>query len=314
MINNNLNNGGIMKKIFNYKTMYILSMIIFGTIGLFVKSINLSSAELALYRAVLAILLIGFYILISKKKIQFKNIKVELPLLIISGIAMGVNWLFLFEAYKYTSISIATLSYYFAPVIVLILCPIIFKEKLTLKKIICFLFSTVGLILIIGINDVNNNDQNLIGILFGVSAAIFYAIVIILNKFLKNMEGIQRTFMQFIFSLLILLPYVLITSGINISSLNINGFVYLLIVGFVHTGITYCMYFTSLKELEGQKAAILSYIDPLVAVLISLLILHEKITIIQIIGGFIILCFTLINEITFKKPNSIEYENEECCS
>ena len=289
-----------MKFFKNPRILLITSMTIFGTIGLFVRNINLSSGEIALYRAVLAIILIGLFLLITKQKIDFKSLKREIPLLIMSGVAMGINWILLFEAYNYTTVSVATLSYYFAPVIVMLACPILFKEKLTLKQIICFIASTVGLVLITNIGVVDGTN-NFVGILYGLGAALFYATVIILNKFIKNVDGIRRTFLQFCSSLIVLVPYVLLTSGINLIKLDGTSCIFLLIVGLVHTGITYCMYFSSLKELPGQKSAILSYIDPLVAVLISVTILQETMTILQIIGGVLILGFTIFNEINFKK-------------
>ncbi|MBR3998457.1 MAG: EamA family transporter, partial [Clostridia bacterium] len=90
---------------------------------------------------------------------------------------------------------------------------------------------------------------------------------------------------------------------ITIGTLGGIGWVNLLIVGLIHTGVTYCMYFSSLKELPGQKAAILSYIDPLVAVLISVTVLGETMTIWQGIGGIMILGFTLWNEIAPDSEN-----------
>ncbi len=291
-----------MKKIMNPRLMLIASMTIFGTLGLFVRNISVFSGELALYRAVLAALLIAVFLLVTKQKIPFANIKKEVPLLLASGVAMGINWILLFEAYKYTTVSVATLSYYFAPVIVTIVCPILFKEKLTSKQIICFAMSTLGLVLITSIGDVGGGSD-FIGILFGLGAAIFYAAVILLNKFIKNVEGIHRTFLQFLSAIVILIPYVIMTSGVTLGNLNSVGWVNLLIVGLIHTGVTYCMYFSSLKELPGQKAAILSYIDPLVAVLVSVTILGETMTLWQVIGGILILGFTLWNEITPKDKN-----------
>lgn len=286
-----------MKRILNAKVMLIASMAIFGTIGLFVRSISVSSGELALYRAVLASILIGLYLLITKHKIQLSKIKKELPLLIISGVAMGFNWILLFQAYRYTTVSVATLSYYFAPVLVTLVCPVLFKEKMNFRQWICFIMSTVGIILITGIGDTNGASNHFIGILFGLGAACLYATVILLNKFIKNVDGIHRTFLQFIAAVCILTPYVLLTGGITLASLNGVGWVCLLTVGIIHTGITYCMYFTSLKEISGQQVAILSYIDPLVAVLISVTALGEAITPMQIVGGVLILGFTLWNEI-----------------
>lgn len=280
------------------RLMLIASMTIFGTIGVFVRSIPVTSGELALYRAVLAALLIGVYLLLTKQKIPFGETKKELPLLLISGIAMGFNWILLFQAYKYTTISVATLSYYFAPVIVTVACPILFREKLTPKQILCFVMSTVGIILITGIGDLSAGNSHFIGILFGLGAAVLYATVILLNKFIQNVDGIHRTFLQFLAAILVLIPYVLTTSGITLGDMSANGWINLLIVGLFHTGITYCMYFTALKDIPGQKAAILSYIDPLVAVLISVTLLSEPLTLWQAVGGLLILGFTLWNELT----------------
>lgn len=288
-----------MMKAMNPRLMMVASMTIFGTLGIFVRNIPVASGELALYRAILAALLIAGFLFMTKDSIPFGKIKRELPLLLASGVAIGINWILLFEAYKYTTVSLATISYYFAPVIVTAVCPFLFKEKLTGKQIICFLMSTLGLVMITGIGDVGGSGD-LVGILFGLGAACFYATVVLLNKFIKNVEGIHRTLLQFIAAIVTLLPYVLLTSGVSLGGMNALGWMNLLIVGFVHTGITYCMYFSSLKELPGQKAAILSYIDPLVAVLISVTILGESMTLWQAIGGMLILGFTLWNEISPK--------------
>ena len=284
----------------NAKIMLSLSMVIFGTIGAFTRNIAVSSGELALYRAVLASFLLIGYLLFTKQKIDFKAIRKELLLLIFSGMAMGINWILLFEAYKYTTISAATLSYYFAPVLVTIACPLLFKERLTRKQKLCFAMSTIGLVLIIGFEKNSSKTNHVLGILLGLGAAIFYAIVILLNKFIKNVEGIQRTFLQFLAAIVILFPYVVFSGGMRLEVLSAKGWIYLLIVGFLHTGITYCMYFSAIKELKGQEVAILSYLDPVVAVVISIVILGEKMSLLQLFGGILILGFTLWNEIEEK--------------
>ena len=303
------------------RLMMIISMTIFGTIGLFVRRISVSSGELALYRAVLALVLLTGYLLVTKQRIPFEKIKREIPLLLFSGMAMGINWILLFEAYKYTTVSVATLSYYFAPVLVTAVCPFIFREKMTQKQVICFVMATVGIVLITagdlitglgawltgnasagqiadGGVSAGTGSRDLLGILFGLGAAVFYATVILLNKFIKNVAGIHRTFLQFVAAIIILVPYVALTGGCTLGGLDGKGWVCLLIVGLVHTGLTYCMYFSSLKELPGQKAEILSYIDPLVAVLASVLILSEPLTAVQALGGALILGFTAWNELS----------------
>ena len=279
------------------RMMLVISMAIFGTLAPFVRRISVASGELALYRAVMAAVLIGGYLLVTKQKIDLRSIKKELALLVVSGMAMGMNWILLFEAYRYTTVSVATLSYYFAPVIVTLAAPVLFKEKLTKKQILCFVMSTLGLVLVIGVSGFGQGGSDLTGILFGLGAAVLYATVILLNKFIKGVAGIQRTFLQFLAAILILIPYVASTSGVTLGGMDAAGWACLLVVGLVHTGIAYCLYFSALKEIPGQEAAILSYIDPLVAVVISVTVLGEGISLAQIVGGALILGFTLWNEV-----------------
>ena len=281
--------------------MLITSMFIFGTLSPFVRNISVSSGELALYRAILAAVCIGSYLLFSKQPIHLKSIRKELILLLLSGGAMGFNWILLFEAYKYTTVSVATLSYYFSPVIVTIACPLLFREKLTKKQLICFVMSTIGLILITVTGNMSAGGRDLIGIGFGLGAAVLYATVVLLNKFIKNVAGIHRTFLQFLSAILVLVPYVALTSGVTLGAMNATGWICLLVVGLIHSGIAYCLYFSSLTDLPGQKAAILSYIDPLVAVVISVTVLGEALRPLQILGGSLILGFTLWNELPGRK-------------
>ena len=176
------------------KLLFVSSMAIFGTIAVFVRNIPLPSGEIALYRALLACLLIGIFLIVKREGFSLGKIKKALPLLIASGMAMGANWIFLFEAYNYTSVSTATLSYYFAPVIVTVVSPILFKERLTAKQIICFVMSTVGIVLITFAKDTGESKSNLLGILLGLSAAFLYATVILLNKFIKDIDGLYGVY------------------------------------------------------------------------------------------------------------------------
>ena len=281
------------------KVLMVVAMLIFGTLAPFVRNINVSSGELALYRAVMAAVMVGGFLLITKEKLSIKDVKKEFLILLLSGAAMGVNWILLFEAYRYTTVSVATLSYYFAPVIVMVVCPLLFKERLGRKQIVSFVMATVGLVLITG--TAGGGKQDLVGIAFGLGAAMFYATVMLLNKFIKGVAGLKRTFIQFISAIIVLLPYVALSGGFNLGVLDSVGWGALLVVGIVHTSITYCMYFSSLKELPGQEVAILSYIDPLVAVAVSVFWLNERMTVPQMIGGALILGFTLFSEISVDK-------------
>lgn len=290
-----------MKHVSDPRFLMIFSMTVFGTIGLFVRNIPLPAGEIALYRAILAAVFIGAVLLLKRQNFNFAKIKSEIPLLIISGVAMGFNWILLFQAYNYTTVSIATLSYYFAPVIVTFVCPFLFKEKMTGKQWLCFAMSTLGIVLITGLGDASSTSNNLIGILLGLGAAFLYATVILINKFIKETDDLNRTFLQFVSAVAVLLPYVLLTDGVTVAEITVKGLICLLIVGLVHTGVTYCLYFSAVRQLSGQKTAILSYVDPLVAVIASVTILEEKISLTQILGGLLILGFTLWNELQGEK-------------
>ena len=274
----------------------VLSMAVWGTIPLFTRVIPVTSGELALYRALLAAAFIALYLVLRRQLPDLCALGRDLPKLALSGAAMGFNWILLFEAYKYTTVSIATLSYYFAPVLVTILSPLLFREKLTRRGILCFVMSTVGLVFIIG-TPTSAAGQHGIGIAFGMGAALLYAFVVLLNKSITRVSGLHRTILQFIAAIAVLLPYVLATTGLHPEVLDGKGLLCLLILGLAHTGIAYCLYFSNLKSVSGQEAAILSYVDPLVAVLVSVTLLHEPMTMPQLIGGALILGFTVWNEL-----------------
>ncbi|MBS6951927.1 MAG: EamA family transporter [Enterocloster asparagiformis] len=278
------------------KAEIIGSMAVFGTIAIFVRNIPLPSAELAVCRAVIAAATLLVWQLLTGNLVRFQDIKKELPLLFLSGAAMGINWILFFQAYKYTSVALATLSYYFAPVIVTAASPFLFKEKVTKRQLLCFVMSTLGLVLVIGVRGAGG-ERDTIGVLFGLGAAVFYAAVVLCNKGIRNVTGINRTFLQFLASIVVLLPYVALTGGFHLAGLPSGGIFSLLVVGVVYTGLAYTLYFSSLRYLKGQEAAILSYIDPLVAVLVSITVLSESITWLQAAGGAMILGFTILNEL-----------------
>lgn len=270
-------------------------MAVFGTLAHFVRNIPISSGALALYRAGMGAALIGGYLLIRRKNPFSVEKRREMMLLLLSGGAMGFNWILLFEAYRYTTVSTATLCYYFAPVIVTALSPILFGERLTRRQVLCLLMAALGLALITGQEGAGSAGGDRTGILFGLGAASFYAAVILMNKYIRNMDGIERTFLQFLSAAVTLVPYVAFSGGVSLDGMNGIGWLCLLTVGIVHTGMTYCLYFSSLKALPGQKTAILSYIDPLVAVIVSVTFLSEPLTLRQALGGMLILGFTLWN-------------------
>lgn len=281
----------------------IVSASVFGTLGPFVRRIEVASAELALYRAVLAAVFLLLFFLVRRKRLRLREIRKSLWLLL-SGAAMGFDWMLLFESYKYTSISLATLSYYIAPVIVTALCPLLFHEKMTRTQVLCFLMSTLGVALIIGSGGLQGGGSDLRGIVCALGAAVFYAAVILLNKYIHGVTGLERTFVQLLAAVVVLAPYVGLTSGFHPEVLSATGWVNLLIVGFVHTGVTYCIYFSAIRTLPGQESSLLSYLDPIVSVLISVLLLGEPLAPIQIAGMVLFLGFAIANEFTHKNAET----------
>lgn len=282
----------------NGKIKLVTSMLIFGSIGAFVKNINLSSVDIAFLRAVIGCMFLVCAGFIIRQKISLNSIRKNLLLLVLSGAAIGFNWILLFQAYKYTTLSNATLSYYFAPMFVIILSPVILKERLTPIKIACIAAAMAGLFLILNMNSGSSGSSynHVKGILYGLSAAALYASVILMNKFIKDLSGFETTLIQLLVAALVLLPSILYDGGLNLSALSLKALIFVLVVGVIHTGIAYLMYFTSMKEINGQSIAILSYIDPIFAVIISAVFLGEAMTPLQGVGGVLILGSTFLSE------------------
>lgn len=274
----------------------IISMMIWGSVGIFVKYIDMPSLEIAFMRAAIAACFLLFFGIFNRKKNKSTYSRRNLLLLIGSGAAIGLNWVLLFQAYKYTTISNATLSYYFAPVFIILLSPIVLKEKFTFVKLLSVLGALAGLFLILSTQAQTTIGQynHVKGMTFGILAAVLYASVVLLNKYIKNFSGFDMTFIQITTAALVLLPFIISRGSLHIGSINI--FLLILVVGIVHTGIAYLIYFSAIKNVKAQSAAILSYIDPVSAILFGTLILSEPVSMMQLLGGLLILGSTFIGE------------------
>lgn len=276
----------------------ISAMAIFGTIGIFVTYIPLSSSLIALVRGAIGTAFLLLVLLCQGKKPDFAAIKKNLLILALSGGFIGINWILLFESYRYTLVSIATLCYYFAPILVILLSPILLGERFSLKKILCVLAALLGMALISGIFQGGEiGPENLKGILFGLGAAAFYAGVVLLNKKLKDIAGFDATLTQLFFAALVISPYALTTGGAT-GEATVLGLVLLLVVGVIHTGFAYTLYFSSIQKLPAQTAAIFSYIDPVISLVLSALILGERMGVSGVIGAVLILGSTFLSEIS----------------
>jgi RarD protein len=284
----------------NAKVIYILAMLIFGSIGLFARNINLSSGQTALARGFIGSIFLLAACPVLKQKLSWKTIKPNLLRLILSGAAIGFNWILLFEAYQYTSIANATLSYYFAPVFVMFLSPFILKERITFTKVMCILGALLGMFFIVGISG-GSGKNDIIGIGYGLCAAVLYAGVVITNKFLKGLSGIETTIIQISSASIVLLPYILITEKLQLFQMDHKSILLLVTVGIVHTGTAYLLYFTAIRKLNAQTIAVFSYTDPISAIILSGIIFREQMTLLQIAGGVLILGATFLCEVSDKK-------------
>ncbi|MGW9103523.1 DMT family transporter [Priestia megaterium] len=279
-----------------YKIQFVLSMIIFGTMGLIVRYIDLSSSETALLSSSIGCLFLAFVFFMMKKTIPWKLVKANAYILLFSGIALGGNWIFLYQSYAHTTLTNATLGYYFAPVFVMILSPFILKEQLPVKKIICIGIAIIGMLLIVGNGVSASGTEDLLGIFFGLLAAACYAALMLLNKFIRLMGRLEITIIQLGITALLLLPYVFLTEGFGVFEVSKSSVPFIIILGIVNTGIGFWLFFSGMEKLKGQSIAMLSYVDLFVAILISAVILREHMTIVQIIGGALLLGSTFISE------------------
>lgn len=279
------------------KIQFILSMIIFGTIGLVVRNIDLSSSERALLSSLIGCLFLTVLFFMMKKKISWQLMKSNASILLFSSIALGGNWVFLYQSYDHTTIANATLGYYFAPVFVMILSPIILKEQLSLKKVVCILVAIMGLVLIVGEGVSASKMDDLLGLFYGLVAAAFYAALLLLNKFIKGMEKLELTIIQLGTTAILLMPYVLLTSGFDMFNVSRASIPFIFILGIFNTGIGFWLFFSGMEKLKGQSIAMLSYVDPFVAILISALVLQEQMTMLQMLGGALLLASTFMSEI-----------------
>ena len=287
-----------MKRVNGARLSLLSAMLIFGTIGIFRKYIPLPSGLVAFSRGLIGMLFILLIMAIRKEKMDWKAIKPNFLFLSVSGMMIGINWILLFESYRFTTVATATLCYYMAPLFVMLAAPFVLKERITLKKGLCMLVALVGMVLVSGVLDTGfSGIGELKGILFGLGAAVFYASVILLNKKIHNVSAFSKTAIQLGFAALIILPYTLIVENLPQAPTPATV-ILLLVVGVVHTGISYALYFGSMKSLPAQTIVLFSYLDPIVAILLSVLLLQEPMTLLSGIGAVLILGSTVWSELS----------------
>lgn len=283
------------------KLMLITSMVIFGTIGIFRRQIPLESATLALARGVIGTLALLLFLRVAGQKLDIAAMKRNAVLLLVSGAFIGINWILLFEAYNHTTVAIATLCYYMAPIFVILASPLVLRERLTGHKIMCVLVALFGMILVSGVLKPDSGHTDFSGVLFGLGAAAFYASVILMNQKIRNISAYDKTIVQLGAAALVVLPYVLLTDSTDWEAMTPFAVAMVLVVGLVHTGLAYVLYFGSMDKVPAQTVALFGYIDPIVAILLSAFLLSETMGVFEIIGTLAVLIATIFSELPERK-------------
>lgn len=280
-----------------YLIMFIASMVIWGANGLLVANISLSSAEIVLLRTFLGALFL-IAVVLYKRSFSFSDLKADILPASIGGAALGLNWVFLFAAYRTAGVSLSTLTYYCGPILVLALSPVLFKEKLTWSKLIAVIAVAIGMLCITGNVELGTEVSK--GLIYGGGAALLYAVIIVSSKRVKRLSGLNCAAYELVIAFIVVLLYV-VFSGIKVPVIPARSdIVYVLIIGLVSTGLAYYLYFSSLQKLPGQTVALICYIDPLTALLVSAAFLNELLLPVQIIGAVLILGGAVLGELKFK--------------
>lgn len=276
----------------------IASMCIFGTIGLVRRFLPVPSGFLAMARGLLGAMFLLLLMRLRGQRLSRDVIRDMLPRLLLSGAMIGFNWILLFEAYRYTTVAVATLCYYMAPVFILMIVPFALRERLTLRKTLCVCAALVGMALVSGVSrDGFSSAGEWRGILCGLGAAVLYACVVILNKFIRYVPAYDKTIVQIGTAGAVLIPYVLLVDDLFSIHFTLPIVLLLLVAGLFHTGFAYALYFGSVDALPAQTLALLSYLDPVIAILLSALVLHEPMTAAQALGAMLILCAAIVAEL-----------------
>lgn len=281
------------------KLQFLAAMGIFGTVGLVVRGIPLPSATVAFVRGAVGCLFLLAFLLVTGKGPERSAIRKNLWKLCLSGAAIGFNWILLFEAYRYTTVATATVCYYLAPAFLLLASPAL-GEKLTGKKLLCIGLSLAGALCLSGVLT-GQLLADARGIGCGIGAAMLYASVMVLNKKLKSIGAYDKTVVQLGVAALVVLPYMLLTGSGDWQAMTVGNWLLLAVAGIVHTGIAYTLYFGAMGKLSARTVAVFSYLDPVVALLLSVLLLHEKMDLFGIVGTVLILGSAFYSELPERK-------------
>ena len=279
--------------------LFVFAVVVWGSIGIFVRYIPLSSGFIAFARGVIGSCFLLCLLLATRRPFHFSPVRAELPMMIATGAAIGVNWALLFEAYRHTTVAVATLCYYFAPIMVIVASPLVLRERLTPRKVACVLVALVGVSLVSGVVGPGGSAAggSVLGVAFGLSAAFFYGANMLMNKLTPRTDPLEKTVIQLAAAAAVMVPYLLVTEDFGALQFTPLGTALLLGLGIVHTGIAYVAFFSSMRVLPAQTIAVLSYLDPATAIVLSALLLAEPLTPMGLLGAVLILGAAIASEL-----------------
>ena len=274
---------------------YLFALFLYGTIGFFLHFVKYSSEFVVLGRGVLGSLFIFLVLSLRKEKIDIDAIKKNLKTLLISGFALGFNWVFLFAGYRY-GIAISSLCNYMAPIIVVVISILVYKQKISKPQILFIIMAFVGMLLLIGVigGDLKGDVRCVI---YGLLAALGFVILVLCNKRLTDIKPLEKTLVQLLASALIVLPYVILNNGFP-KEFDLTSTLIILVLDILHTGVAYICYFSSIDVLPAQSIAILGYLEPVLNFVIGALVFHEELGVSSIVGAVLILIASVGNEIS----------------
>lgn len=273
---------------------YIVAVCLYGTIGVFLRYIQFPSEVVALCRGAIGSIFILLYLKAQHKKLDRNAIQENLLWLILSGVCLGLNWVFLFAAYIQTTVAVASLCNYMAPIIVIIIAPVVLHEQTDWRKVPCVLAALVGIILVSGV--LNGGTANRSGVLLGLMAAMGFVCVVICNRKIHDIPALDKAVVQLAVSAVTILPYVIFKNWGTPMPMDLRSLLLVLLLGILHTGVCYCFYFSGMGSLPVQTVAILGYLEPVVSVFCSAVFLHETMTTGGRIGAVLILAAAGISE------------------
>ncbi len=265
---------------------YLSALLLFGANGVAASFIALDSGQIVLLRTVLgsATLLALFYL--GGGRLSGLRDRRDIALLAVSGAAMAADWLLLYEAYARIGVGLSILINYTGPAIVIALSPLVLREKLTAGKLCALAAALCGAVLISGKAFSGGTDS--VGIVCAAVSALAYAVMVLSNKLTRHIKGNDNALLQMLFTCAVVVVCSVLR-GDAVMSINASDLLPILLLGIVCTGLACRLYFSSIGELPAQTVAVCGYLEPMSAVLLSVLLLGESMSPVQLLGAALII-------------------------